>query len=76
VTRPHPALLRVAEWLIIPGATAAIIALVARLAHADHLILRLLDGGALLLATGAYCISRISSRTDQRATNSSFAVGS
>ena len=59
---PHAGLLRVAEWLIILGATAAVIVLVARLAHADHLILRLLEGGALLLAAGAYLAHLLSHR--------------
>ena len=62
MTRPHPALLRVAEGLIIAGVATAAAALAARLAHADRFLLRLLEGGALLLAAGAYLAHLLSHR--------------
>ena len=62
MNRPHPALLRVAEGLIIAGVAPAATALVARVAHADRFLLRLLEGGALLLAAGAYLAHLLSHR--------------
>jgi hypothetical protein len=66
VSRPHPALLRLAEGLIIAGVATAATALVARLAHADRVLLRLLEGGALLLAAGAYLAHLLSHRPTRR----------
>ncbi len=66
MTRPHPALLRVAEALIIVGAATGVAALVARLADGALLLLRLLEGAALLLAAAAYLAHLLSHRPSRQ----------
>jgi hypothetical protein len=62
VSRPHPAVLRLAEALIIAGVAAGVVALIARVADANDLLLRFLEGSALLLAAAAYLAHLLSHR--------------
>ena len=66
MSRPHPALLRLARLLIGAGVILALLAFTARAAHARDFALRTLEGGALLLTAAAYLSHLFSHRPSRR----------
>ncbi len=66
MSRPHPALLRLAQGLIAAGVLLGLLALGARAMDARDVVLRALEGGALLFAAAAYLAHLASHRPSPR----------
>jgi hypothetical protein len=66
LSRPHPALLRLAQGLIAAGVLLALLAFAARATDARDAALRALEGGALLSAAAAYLAHLASHRPSLR----------
>jgi hypothetical protein len=66
LSRPHPALLRLAQGLIAAGVLLALLAFGARATGTRDAALRALEGGALLFAAAAYLSHLASHRPSVR----------
>lgn len=66
MSRPHPALLRLARGLIAAGVLLGVFAFAARAMDARDAALRTLEGGALLFAAAAYLAHLASHRPSLR----------
>jgi hypothetical protein len=66
LSRPHPALLRLAQGLIAAGVLLGVLAFAARATDAHEAALRALEGGALLFAAAAYLAHLTSHRPSPR----------
>jgi hypothetical protein len=66
LSRPHPALLRLAQGLITAGVLLSVLAFAARATGTRDAALRALEGGALLFAAAAYLAHLASHRPSPR----------
>ena len=66
MSRPHPALVRLAQGLIAAGVLLGVLAFAARAADTRDVALRALEGGALLFAAAAYLAHLASHRPSLR----------